>query len=199
MRKIRRLLSAGIGSEREGFSLIEILVSLIIFSVMILVVGGVLHKVLVDWSRQRDYLDCVQNARASMSFIVNELRNAKSSSVSVENSGTSIRFLWAGQTSSSDRVWYWIGNQDDDGTFRGDKAILYRGTGTNLNSAYDERTELANFVANAEIGTDVFDKSGDEVTITLMFMLHPEQYEDCGYDCPGNHVLILSTKVRTRN
>ncbi|MDD2702684.1 MAG: prepilin-type N-terminal cleavage/methylation domain-containing protein [Candidatus Omnitrophica bacterium] len=199
MIKIRRLLSAGTGFEREGFSLVEILVSLTIFSVMILVAGGVLHKVLIDWSRQRDYFDCVQNARASMSFMVNEVRNAKKNSVSVENSGASIRFLWAGQTSNSDRVWYWIGNQDDDGTSRGDKTILYRGTGTNLNSAYDERTELANFVANAEIGTDVFDRSGDEVTITLMLMPHPEQYEDCGYDCPGNHVFILSSKVRVRN
>jgi prepilin-type N-terminal cleavage/methylation domain-containing protein len=180
--------------RNNGFSLIEILVSLTIFSVMILVAGGVLHKVLIDWGKQRDYIDCIQNGRTAMAFMVNELRNAKAASVHDQNGKTALNFLWPGYTAPSDQVWYWVGNQDDDATQRGDRTMLYRGIGSNINNAYDTRKELANFVAPNPGGEDEFDYSNNVVTITLTFMPDPEEDEG-----PGNRAFTLRAQVRPRN
>jgi prepilin-type N-terminal cleavage/methylation domain-containing protein len=178
----------------RGFTLIEILVSLTIFSIMILMVGGVMHKVLIDWGRQRDYLECIQNGRTAMAFMVGELRNAKTSSASDQNGHSALRFLWAGETSPSNRIWYWVGNQDDDSTSRGDRTTLYRGTGTNIGDAYDTRKELANFVAANPGGEDQFNYSSNVATIILTFMPDPDSPSG-----PGNRAFTLRTEVRPRN
>ena len=147
-----------------------------------------MHKVLIDWGKQRDYLDCIQNGRAAMAFMAEELRQA--SNVDDQHSNTALRF----DPPAGTRVWYWVGNRDDDSASRGDRTFLYRGTGNSVNNAYNTRRELANFVADNPGGEDQFDFSSNVATIILTFM--PEPDAPAG---PGNRAFTLRIKVRPRN
>ncbi len=177
----------GLKKNSAGFSLMEILVSLAVFSILILVTSGAFQKVLVDWGKQRDYLDVIQNGRTAMAFMTGELRRAGSLSIN----GGNLKFTLP---SVSDPVWYWVGDSADDATGKGDQSMLYRGTGNNINQAYDTRRELANFITANPGGDPNFDVSGSVVYIVFTFIPDPESLPGS-----GNRPFTLTTAARKRN
>ena len=58
----------------QGFSLVEILVSLTVFGLVMAAAGVAFISIYKNWQRQRDYLQCIENARWAMEFMTNEIR-----------------------------------------------------------------------------------------------------------------------------
>jgi hypothetical protein len=80
-----------------------------------------------NWQRQRDYLQCIENARWAMEFVSNEARKGGivgAAAVLVDNVPT-LRFEidTNGDYLADTRIWYWRGNAGSYG--RTD--VIYRG------------------------------------------------------------------------
>jgi prepilin-type N-terminal cleavage/methylation domain-containing protein len=77
--------------SRAGFSLVEVLVGLTIFSMLITVASSWLIKIAHDWKMQRDYLVVSQEADAIMDVVSQDVRRAFYSNCVVSGGGTSVK------------------------------------------------------------------------------------------------------------
>lgn len=66
-------------NKRKGFTLIEIMVSLVVFGIIMATGIGGFYKIYRDWQRQRDYSQCIENLRWAIGLITNEIRISSAS------------------------------------------------------------------------------------------------------------------------
>ncbi len=199
--------------RRRAFTLVEILISLAVFGLVMAAAGGALYGVYNDWRRQRNYMECIENARWAMEFMGNEIRYTIPSPppppprfppwarLDIQASGQRVSFgIDTDADNSPDTlVWYWQGNTASDTTGFGDRTYLYRGIGNTINVAYNARQQLANFIVNNPSGNDIFSFIGpppDRSYLIIELTLRPNPSAAEG---PGNRNYTLRTQVRPRN
>lgn len=76
----------------KGFTLVEILVSALIFSFLIAAIFGVLNIGNMTYSTDLGLLDLQQKARQAMDGMIRELRQSGSSDITITDSGARIQF-----------------------------------------------------------------------------------------------------------
>jgi prepilin-type N-terminal cleavage/methylation domain-containing protein len=197
-------------SRKNGFTLVEILVSLAVFAVVMAVMASAFFKISKDWQRQRDYGLVLDNARWAMEFMSNEIRQGHSAEFEdVGRPGLQTQSLTAhsfltftidpNSPSGQDRrVYYWIGTST-----LAEPYVLYRSEGRkNLKFGTaddsDERIELGRFVVD---GTNIFNvssncASGVNCTVEMNLTVRPKPGQPIG---PGNQNFTFWTLVRPRN
>ena len=170
--------------DTKGFSLVEILISLVVFGLVMAAAGGAFYGIYNEWRRQRNYLECVENARWAMEFMSNEIKGG--GSFTVVSSDTAQFDLPTGE-----RVWYWRG---DGGTY-GETRIIYRGVGAGFGAANGNRQELANFIVPNPSGNNTFTDAGGGL-YAIELTTRPNPAAPVG---EGNRNYALRTRVRPRN
>ncbi len=180
-------------NNKTGFTLIEILVSLAVFGLVMASAAGGLYYLYKDWQKQRDYLQCIENARWAMEFMGNEIRRGGNVVVGSESWGAEsvVRLQFELPPGGApNMVRYFRGN----GAGFGPTSTLYRKSGAGLGPPAD-RQELANFAVDNPSGNNIFiDASGGLYTIELTARPRPTDPEG-----PGNRNYTLRTQVRPRN
>jgi len=78
--------------KQSSFTLLESLVVVAIFSVVMVSTAVLLMSLLTSWQKQNKTLELVENARWVMDFLVNEVRQAKESSIVVGSGGDTLNF-----------------------------------------------------------------------------------------------------------
>ncbi|OGX26658.1 MAG: hypothetical protein A3J51_00445 [Omnitrophica WOR_2 bacterium RIFCSPHIGHO2_02_FULL_45_21] len=164
--------------NRNGFTLIEVMVAITVFSLVIIAAGSVFISISQSWQRQRSAIELLQNIRWTMELMTNEIRQGGNFTV-VSGDRVQFEFSPGGPTR---RVWYWRG---DGGTY-GQTQIIYRGAGAGLGAANGNRQELANFIVDNSSGNPIFALAGGRVTIELTASKESKSYS-------------LRTQVRPRN
>lgn len=170
---------------QRAFTLIEITVGIAVFALAMTGISGILMAVQSGWQQQKVDLDLVQNCRWAEEFISNEIREAGNLNlVSAER----ISFdLDTNQDDAPDaKVWYWRGNTNFDTSGLGNRSYLYRGVGNNINQAYLNRQQLADFIINNPSGNSIFQLSGNLLTVEISSSKDKRRY-------------ILRTAARARN
>jgi prepilin-type N-terminal cleavage/methylation domain-containing protein len=190
-------------SRKNGFTLIEIMVSLAVFAVVMAVMGSAFYKISQDWQRQRDYSSVLDNARWAMQFMINEIRRAHANNEinvagqSTLNDHELLTFTVDPASGVKDRrIYYWRGKSPN-----GEPYILYRGevkSNKNFGNAASARQELSRFVVD---GTDIFNVSAGcatsiNCTVELNLTVRPKPDQPVG---PGNQNYTFRTLVRPRN
>ena len=189
----------------SGFTLIEIMVSLVVFSLVMAVMSGAFYKTFKDWQRQRDYNLVMENARWAVEFMSNKIRTGHSDA-NVSDAAESplsdhelLKFMIdpAGKGNAKDKkIYFWRG-----ATGVGQANVLYYGQ-VNWNKDLadaadpDVRRELCRFVVSA---TDIFNVSGcssGNCTVELNLTVRPRPDQPTG---PGNQNYNLRTLVRPRS
>ncbi len=194
---------------RTGFTLLEILLAVTIFSLVAAGIGGVFISVRKSWLIQKGTVDVVQNGRWAMEFMCNEIRQAGSINTNPGGlpQGQVIR-LRPYPGPPNDFVWYWRGDSASDGTPNGYSSYLYRGVGNNISQAYAVRYQLANivvpnpdlvnnttgFASPDGIADPIFIESAGLLTIELTLRPRPTQAAGS-----GNMNYTISSGVRPRN
>jgi prepilin-type N-terminal cleavage/methylation domain-containing protein len=190
-------------SRKNGFTLIEIMVSLVVFAMVMATMGSVFYKTLKDWQRQRDYNLVLENGRWAMEFMSNKIK-ASSSDVNVTDAAESplndhelLAFMVDpnGNGNAKDKkVYFWRGQ-----TGSTDEHMLYYGQvnwNRDLADAMDVRKELSRFVVS---GTDIFNVyecATGNCTVELNLTVRPKPDQSVG---PGNQNYTFRTIVRPRN
>lgn len=140
-----------------GFTLLEIIIALAIFTLASIGVGGAIVSIQQSWQKQKASVNLVNNARWGMEFIANEIRRAPATSISLITNPDGIKFELPGGPVYEVR--YWRGAA---GGAYGDPNIIYRGQGVGMANANSARKELVNLVDGAS-----FSYIGNLVTIDL--------------------------------
>ncbi|OQX54088.1 MAG: hypothetical protein B5M48_01650 [Candidatus Omnitrophica bacterium 4484_213] len=177
-------------SEKKSFTLIEISVSLVVFGLVMAAAAGALCGIYNDWRRQRNYVECIENARWAMEFMGNEVRQGGNVVVGSE--------LWGAESvdrlqfevppgGAPNRVRYFRGN---NGAF-GPTRTLYRKSGAGLGPPAD-RQELANFI----VDNPNFNWDAAVGVLTIELTVRPRPSDPEGRD---NRNYTLRTQVRPRN
>ena len=79
-------------SARAGFTLVEVLISVAIAVFLITGIYTVLNVANASWSVDMGMLDLSQQARQAMDGCLRELRQSKSSGISITNGGAKVEF-----------------------------------------------------------------------------------------------------------
>ncbi|OGX26706.1 MAG: hypothetical protein A3J51_03655 [Omnitrophica WOR_2 bacterium RIFCSPHIGHO2_02_FULL_45_21] len=174
------------GQARKGFSLLEAMVAMTVFSLVITAGGGIFVSLQAAWRRQKGGIKVIENSAWAMEFMANELR------------GRGNILIWdAGGALSSqlpadvvDVVWYWRG---EGGAF-GNSDVIYRGSGLTKANANTNRQELANLIVDNTSGNDIFNILDGLLTIELTLRPQPAQAENL-----YNRDYTLRTQLRARN
>lgn len=179
--------------RKYGFTLVEIMVSIVVFAIVMVAVGETFFSVRQTWQRQKQTLDLVQNIRWAMDFMSNEIRQGGNVVVGSES--------WGGESVNriqfelppggpANRVRYWRGN----GLSFGNTTTLYRKTGPGLGPP-SLTQELANFIVDNPSGNNIFIGGGGSLyRFELTVRPKPTQPEG-----PGNRSYTLRNYVRPRN
>lgn len=192
--------------HKNGFTLIEILVSLVVFGLVMASAAGGLYYLYKDWQKQRNYLQSIENARWAMEFIGNEVKqggNVGSGVVGGVQETLHFEIDTNGDNTPDTRVWYWLGTTVGIWDY-GEPNTLYRGVDNPpmnavlVQSLQDEarlnRQELANLIWDSSGPNDIFDMTGGVFDIELIVRPDPAQLEGT-----GNRNYTLRTQVRARN
>lgn len=163
--------------SKRGFTLIEVMVAVTVFALVMTTISGILLLVQQGWQRQKTDLDLLQNARWAMDFMISEIRQGGNITI-LPPDRLHIELDTDGNNIADTRVWYWRG---DAGNY-GDSSVIFRGTGVNLDTANNNRQELANFVSN----NNIFNLDGNLLTIELTTSKETRTY-------------TLRSQVRPRN
>ncbi|MDD5729546.1 MAG: type II secretion system protein [Candidatus Omnitrophica bacterium] len=171
------------GGKIKGFTLIEMLVSLVVFGLIMATAGGAFYKVYQDWQRQKKYLECIENARWAMETMSGEIRQNKSSLVKAIGSGKTLmlknsgapgkeRFERANRLATDDLL-----------------RIRINGGGPQQNE------ELANFIVNNPSGNDTFSDDNNGLA-TIELTVRPDPVTATAGT--NNRNFTLRTKVQAR-
>jgi prepilin-type N-terminal cleavage/methylation domain-containing protein len=189
--------------RKNGFTLIEIMVSLVVFAMVMAAMGSAFYKTFKDWQRQRNYDLAMDNARWAVEFMSNEIRLAHGASF-ISHSGESglndhelVKFLFdptAGGGPPNSKVYYWRGK-----TGVGQPYVLFRSL-ISAATAFDpadvaSRQELSRFVVN---NTDIFNVSNCPGNCSVEMNLTVRPRPDLAVG-PGNQNYTFRTTVRPRN
>lgn len=179
--------------RKYGFTLVEIMVSIVVFAIVMVAVGETFFSVRQTWQRQKQTLDLVQNIRWAMDFMGNEIRQGGNVVVGSESWGAEsvVRLQFElPPGGANNRVRYFRGN----GASFGPTSALYRKSGAGLGPPAD-RQELANLIVDNPSGNNIFiDVGGGLYRIELTVRPKPTQPEG-----PGNRSYTLRNQVRPRN
>jgi hypothetical protein len=178
-------------------------VSLVVFSIVITGGIGVFYRIYRDWTKQRNYVNCLQSAYWALEFMAMEFRQATSTNVTTASPAITRVRLQTPQ-SGNDYIWYWRGNQDsqhEDSSF-GYLGYLYRAQTSNAafnpsqddEKAYNNRRVLAQYIADNENGNFFYTENNGLITLELT--LRPDPEHNPG---PGNRNYNVITRVRRRN
>jgi len=137
--------------SKRGFTLIEVMVAVTVFALVMTTISGILLLVQQGWQRQKTDLDLLQNARWAMDFMISEIRQGGNITI-LPPDRLHIELDTDGNNIADTRVWYWRG---DAGNY-GDSSVIFRGTGVNLDTANNNRQELANFIVDNPSGNNMF-------------------------------------------
>jgi prepilin-type N-terminal cleavage/methylation domain-containing protein len=194
-------------SRKNGFTLIEIMVSLAVFAMVMATMGSAFYKTYKDWQRQRDANLVLENARWAMEFMSHEIKRAhanndvKINGENILNDRELLTFTVDPTHGTKDRkIYYWRGKSGC-----GEPYILYRSefkSNKNFNTGNADsanvRQELSRFVVS---GTNIFNVSAGcatstncTVEVNLTVRPKPDQPES-----PGNRNYSFRTIVRPRN
>ena len=194
---------------KNGFTLIEIMVSLAVFAIVMTAMGSAFYKTYKDWQRQRDYGLVLENARWAMEFMSNEIRTGRNNPTASntfqdtaegalnDHELLNFRVDPTGTGNPTKRIYYFRG----DLSFGGDPYVLYRSlvnSGQNLNTADNANTrkELCRFVVD---GTDIFNVYNCTIgncTVAINLTVRPKPNQP---ESPGNRNYSFRTLVRARN
>jgi len=194
----------------RGFSLIEIMLSVIILGIVFSVAAGSFYKAVKDWQRQRNSLRCLENARWAMEYLSNEIRQGNGASTGVTNAGgvkakcrTQI-YSVIDPGAQNGRIWYWRGEQQGGNNY-GDPSIIYRGMDINpvlasqpqsFQEANGNRKELCNYVVDNPNGDEIFTDMGGGV-YRIEISVRPDPARPNTIE--GNKDFTLRTYVHPRN
>lgn len=76
-----------IKNQSSGFTIVELMVSMLAFSVMVLVVGSMLFYGWLGWRRNTESVNMQRDALIAMNTIAREIRNSTISEVSGDSAG----------------------------------------------------------------------------------------------------------------
>jgi len=191
---------------RRGFSLLEILVSLAVFSVVMVSAGGIFFIMYRDWTRQRDYLKCMQDVYWGIEFMSVEVRQAEAIDLQPPPSGGFPPQRLRPDMAVDEWVWYWRGNNNSDNEDQehGFTGFIYRALTTRdifrpgvldtENRAYNRRRVLIRFIVNNPGEAFFYTAAGS--LATLQFTLRPFPERDAAL---GNRDYRVRTVIRRRN
>ncbi len=188
-----------------GFTLIEIMVSLVVFAMLMAAMGSAFYKIYKDWQKQRDYGLAMENGRWAMELMAREIKSAHAD-INVTNSGESplntgelLNFLVdpdGGGNPHNKKIYYWRGKSGC-----GEPYVLYRSM-VNWNQDFTQaqtatrRRELTRSLVD---GTEIFNVSGcavENCTVVMNLTLRPKPQQPEGQ---GNRNVYFRTLVRPRN
>ncbi|MCX7927073.1 MAG: prepilin-type N-terminal cleavage/methylation domain-containing protein [Candidatus Omnitrophica bacterium] len=183
---------------KKGFTLIEITISLTVFTIIALAISVAFYKAYSDWRRQRNISRCLQDAQWAMTLMSNEIR-ASNASLMNDSNFTNPPALYlrlpSGGGNANNRVWYWRGNNSD--AF-GQATMLYRAERNNDQFAQAassaNRQELASCVV--DFNYTVRDRGLSNSSVALNLTIRPKPLEP---ERPGNSNITLHTVVRPKN
>lgn len=164
---------------KKGFTLIETIIALAIFSLASIGVGGAIVSIQQSWQKQKASINLINNARWGFEFMANEIRRAPAGSISqITSPVDGVKFELPGGPSYEVRYWRGVA-----GGSYGDPDIIYRGQGIGMANANSARKELVNQI---NCLNTIFSVSGGLVTIDFTVK-------------KGNSSFRLKTAVRPRN
>ncbi|MFA5118639.1 MAG: prepilin-type N-terminal cleavage/methylation domain-containing protein [Candidatus Omnitrophota bacterium] len=73
--------------KKEGFSLIEILIGLVVFGFAMTAASSIFYKVSRDWRKQTRYIECQENLRWALEYMSREIRMASVSDLDDPGNG----------------------------------------------------------------------------------------------------------------
>jgi prepilin-type N-terminal cleavage/methylation domain-containing protein len=197
---------------KKGFTLVEILVSLAIFGVIFSVASGTLYNIYRDWTRQRDYMEVMQDAYWALEFMTTELRQATSITNKAPGADffifvSSVRRLEVETPYTGNHIWYWRGdrapfNTSNENTAMGYNGYLYRGETSLLSTifpacrlSYEMRRQiLSRHIVDNPGAAFFYSVTGNLVTLRLTLRPNPDNTTK-----PGNRDYEVMTRFRRRN
>jgi prepilin-type N-terminal cleavage/methylation domain-containing protein len=192
----------------KAFSLIEVLVSLGVFSVIITTVGSVFFYLYRDWKKQKDYMNVLQDSYWAVEALSSEMRQATDIAAETNPTGWRVTtnylpdkdcgWFWG---TDPQFVWFWRGTRagiaNENETY-GYNGFLYRGYGSRKSSvvecrhgAWEFRNVLCRFVTDYTYGYDV---ATNLVFMNLTLRPQPDAPEG-----PLNRPYRVNTVIRRRN
>lgn len=147
------MLSVKYGNHKKGFSLLETVAAMTVFSLVVTAGGGLWSSLLQSWRRQEGDSAAMGNLGWAMEFISGEIRGAFN--LAVSPGGESLGFELA-PGGPANRFWYWRAG-----------SVLYRGQGADLAAAGSASQELANLIIDNPDGSDIFILNGGLLRIEL--------------------------------
>lgn len=187
--------------SKPGFSLIEVLLGITVFSLVVIAAGGSFISVQDSWKKQRAAIERIQNVRWALEFMAGEISqggNADDRGLGIVPELLRFEIDTDGDNSSDARVWYWRGNTQGandfgrpDTLYRGVDASLLAGLRPSLIAANANRQELANFIVDNPNETPrnpypIFEINGGLIRIWVTSQTEGRSY-------------TLRTQVRPRN
>lgn len=151
---------------KKGFTLIEVTISIAVFVIVMSAVGGIIITIQRGWQTQKNGIEIIENLRWASELMSSEIRAGGNLSVS---SPTRVSFEvdTNGDFVLDTKIWYWRGNTASDASGVGSNRYLYRGVGNNINQAYSQRQQLADFITNNISGNGNFIFNSGLLTIEL--------------------------------
>jgi prepilin-type N-terminal cleavage/methylation domain-containing protein len=180
----------------RAFTLIEILVSLAVFSIITTTVGSVFFYLYRDWKRQKDYMNVLQDSYWAVEALSSEMRQATDINNDTDPTSWRIETNYIPQD-----IWIWRGNragiENENDTF-GYNGFLYRGYGNCKTSgwfcqhgAWEYRNILCRFITGY---TYLWNATTNLVYINMTMRPQVEAPEG-----PLNRHLSVNMVIRRRN
>jgi len=187
---------------KKGITLLEILISLAVFSFVVAINASVFYRVFNDWTKQKTYLRAIEEAQWALEFMSNEIRTSSESSLKAPNqngNGWKVgqRKGMKFDTPAENNVTYeWDGDNTLVRNFPGgNPAVLLRnGFATQDGRMYLPKStppppplQEASMFYNVDDGTKL---------TTVIITVRPNANQDAG---PGNKEYTVRTTVFPRN
>lgn len=182
-----------------GFTLLEVLVAIAVFSLIVTAAAGTFAAIQAAWRKQRNIMDLAQNARWAMEFMANEIRLSSASAapgwaqVQIQAGGRRIQF---GRDADGDGD---VDGSDIQVQFErpaGANTILRRRQRTGGGGPWGAWQELANYIVFPNpSGNFIFINAGSGL-YTIELTVRPRPTAAVGRE---NRDYTLRTQARVRN
>lgn len=191
----------GILKSIAGFTLVETIIALMIFSILMVGVGSVFVSIFSQKRSQEKTLSVVRSAGWAAGFITNAVRLSSAVSspgwarIQTASDGTALSFGidTNGDNSADTRVWYWRGN---GGNF-GSVDTIYQGIGMGTGTANSNRQELVNSVVDNPSGALLFSINPNiQNMLILQLTVRPNPSLPATSGSNPNYTLISQIRVR---